>query len=459
MLGATLAILHVVDMQKVSATTAAEEQRWILIAGSLAGLGAAARLHSITASLPLLLMLLLFQNGSSLPYASWLTSTWKNTMRAAFACAILVVIVIRTGYLPATYLGRGLAHWWPNVFRALSPLLLVVAALILLLWIMSLLSWTRPLADRFMHPRLMVLLAGCCVGFLLGTPTLLWQYRYMLQSINMYTVNYIDPERMNWPLLKNVSWFVTFYLKLIAPDVLSLTLLGTGALLILIRRDRRLMPFVVAGLLFFVSKPINLVAGQHHIILWLPFYSLIAGYAVAQAYDVLPGRTWRQGAFKNAALIGILLGLGLTLAPGPVNAAANTTLTEQRLRRVTMAGDWIHTNTASDSVIAVSYFCFNGDIFYAWLRALDVPVPATAEDGRRYIIWWGERSTLKGLSGFACAMPQDIISIKQRLDQLSPGEGTDPFSDTGFKQVAAFGEPPNEVDVFRFDFTGSAQHP
>ncbi len=453
-LAAVLAMLHALNT-----TAAAKEQRWILFAGILAGLGAAARLHSVTASLPLLLMLLIFQKAPPFPYELWLVSAWSYARAAAFAVAVAAVITIKTGHLPGTYLGRGLTTWWPKAFVTLTPLFVLVAVLVVILWMTTLLPWTRAVAARFTHPRLMVLIAGYGVGLLMGVPTLLWQYRYFLQSINMYTVSYIDRERMTWPLLKNVRWFLSFYLKAIAPDRWSLILLGIGALLILLRRDKRLLPFLAAGAFFFVSKPINLIASEHHVILWLPFYSLIAGYAVAVAYDAVPGHKWTQNLVKQTTLIATLIGLWLTMVPGPVRAASNTAFTEQRLHHVAAATEWIHHNTPSNSAIAIAYFCFNSDVFYAWLRSMDVPVPQSTEDGRHYIIWWCDRSALKRLSGFACVMPGDIATVKHSLDLSSPGEGVDPYSDAAFKQVASFGEKPSEVDVFHFDFTGSVKGP
>jgi hypothetical protein len=332
------------------------------------------------------------------------------------------------------------------------------AVAIAVLWILTLFSVKRPLADRFMHPSILVLMAGCGAGFLLGTPTILWQYRYLLQSINAYTTSYLDFDRAAWPLLKNIGWFLNYYMRLIAPDRMSMALLAAGAILILVKRDRLLLPFLTVSALFFVSKPINLVAAPHHIILWLPFYGIIAGYAVAQAYDALPNRIPYLNWLKQAALVALVAALGLTMAPGPKIAAANTAVTRQRLQRVAMATDWVHKNTPPNAFVAVSYFCFNSDIFFAWLRALDVPVANDPEDGRRYLIWWGQRSDLQGLSGFACAMPQDLVAIKHRVDQVSPGQGTDPYADAGFERVATFGSEPNEVDIFHFDFTGSAHH-
>jgi hypothetical protein len=42
--------------------------------------------------------------------------------------------------------------------------------------------------------------------------------------------------------------------------------------------------------------------------------------------------------------------------------------------------------------------------------------------------------------------------MKTKLDLVSPGMGTDPYTDPGFKQAGSFGSGPNEVNVFRFDY-------
>ena len=100
--------------------------------------------------------------------------------------------------------------------------------------------------------------------------------------------------------------------------------------------------------------------------------------------------------------------------------------------------------------MAISYFCLNPDAFYTWLRSLEVPVPLSVFDGREYLIWRGDRSTLRGRTGYACATPSDVVSIKANLDVQSFGEGTDPYSDPRFERVATFGSGPDEVDLFHF---------
>jgi hypothetical protein len=116
----------------------------------------------------------------------------------------------------------------------------------------------------------------------------------------------------------------------------------------------------------------------------------------------------------------------------------------------------MHKNAEPDSTIAISYYCFNSDVFFSWMRFLDVPLTPSA-DGRRYLIWWGEHSALKGQRGYACATPRDVDVIKRKLDLRTPGEGSDPFRDAGFERVAVFGAEANEVDVFRFQFSDGSR--
>lgn len=152
----------------------------------------------------------------------------------------------------------------------------------------------------------------------------------------------------------------------------------------------------------------------------------------------------------------MLLALCLTMVRGPQLAADGARSTEKRLQNVALASEWIHKNTEPSALVAISYFCFNPDVFYTWLRSLEVPTPAYVSDGRKYLIWWGDHSAIKGRAGYACAAPQDLIAIKHTLDLRNPGEGTDPFADRGFRRVASFGRGPDEMDVFHFDFADAA---
>lgn len=129
----------------------------------------------------------------------------------------------------------------------------------------------------------------------------------------------------------------------------------------------------------------------------------------------------------------------------------NTSLVNERLDNILSAGDWIKRNTEAGATVAVSYFCFNPDIFFTWMRALEVPVPASHLDGRDYLIWWGSRSSFRK-AGYALATRDDVDSLKRRTDENAPGEGTDPFTDSGFRPLQTFGTGNSMVTLFRLDY-------
>jgi hypothetical protein len=456
-LASVLALLHALQRPR-TADSPKSEIRWILLSGFLAGLGAATRFHSITASLPLLLLLMFFAGQTPPPYPEKLVRCWNYVLRAGFLLTAAGAIGIRTGYLPNSRLGRELTSLWALAFQSLYPLLLMAAILLGAVLGLRLIVRIKPIVDRYLNARILVLVTGCSLGCLVGTPTILWQYRYFLGSINGYSSGYFDRDRATWPLLKNIAWFLKFYMQLIAPDDFTLALLAAGAILILIRRDRLAIPFLAVSALFFVSKPINLIAAPHHIIMWLPFYGIVAGYGIAKAYDAFPRGVQYANALRGVGLVLFLAALGLTMSPGPMHVQANTRATEERMRGIGMATDWMHQNTEPNAVVAVSYFAFNSDIFYTWLQSLGVPEPKYIWDGRRYLIWWGDRPPLKGLKGYAITMPQELQSyLKQWSSQTSPGQGTGSLHDGEFQRIKAFGKEPNEVDVYRFDLAEPPQ--
>jgi len=119
---------------------------------------------------------------------------------------------------------------------------------------------------------------------------------------------------------------------------------------------------------------------------------------------------------------------------------------------VTIATQWIKSNVEPKTTVAIAYRCFNPDVFYAWLKSLEVTVPPEALDGREYLIGWAQGSALQGKSGFACVTREDLPMIKTRADPTSPGQGTDPYTDRRFTPVLSFGSGVRQVDLLRFDY-------
>jgi 4-amino-4-deoxy-L-arabinose transferase-like glycosyltransferase len=450
-----LFVLSIFCLQRALVNVGANyEVKWIFISGLLAGLAAAMRFHSITATLPVLLMILLFEPSRQYP-PRW-SLYCRRILALAFATAIAWIIVIQTGILPGTAAGRMLLTWWPKAFDVFFALCAIAAMLIFAIWALRFSPRTAWLFERLVHPRVFVLLAGAIAGVLAGTPTILWNPRYFFESIQMYTTSYIDVERMAWPLARHLTWLFGFYMRGIATDWLSLSLIAAGAVLIVIRRDRKLMPFLIGGLLFFVSRPLNTAPFQHQMVPWMPLFAVVAGYGPALAYDWLAGAR-HSAALRPAALAAMLIAMASIMEWGPRSTALKADADRQRLSNIALATDWIHSHAEPDAAVAISYYCFNSDVFFTWLRFLEVPLPPSP-DQRRYLIWWGERSALRGLKGYACATHRDADNNK-RLDLRTPGEGSDPFADAAFQRAAGFGANSSEVDVFRFDFSDRSRFP
>lgn len=432
-------------------TAASLEGRWIWLAGWLAGFAAAFRLHSITASIPLLLLMLLWSDAPAPPYPEWLKIFWRRLLWAGLAAAVAGMIGIKTQILPHSSIGRELTGWWPEAFESLFGLLLIAAIAVAAIFAMELTPWTRRFAGRILEPRVFLLACGAVVGVVMGTPTILWRAQSFFLSVGMYTTGYLDVDRMGWPVLKHMAWLFDFYMRAVASDFISLSLIAAGAALIILRRDRRLLPFLASCVLFFLVRPMNIRPYAHQMIAWLPFFAILAGYAAAQGYQAL-GRAPHSNIWQPAALATLIGAMLVWMVPGPKSTMAGVNKEERRMRNIALATDWIHANAEPDSSVAISFFCFNSDVFYSWLRALDVAGPASTGDRRQYIIWWGDHAALKGRRGYVCATQPDVDNIKRKLDLQSPGQGTDPYHDAGFMRAKQFGAGANEVDVFRFDF-------
>ncbi len=313
-----------------------------------------------------------------------------------------------------------------------------------------------PWVVRILSPGHIKLIAGVCAGFALSNPMVFPQCKYFFGSIQMYS-GFLNRDRMTWPLLENITWYVRLYVDLLSPsrltvsglltrsdtsyrshfDLLSpdrfpLVLLAAGCVWILARRDRVMLPYLAACVLAFFSKPLNIYASYHHMLPWFPFFFMICAYPVGQICEFLSNRLRGGKVWSVAVMASVMVFLVMALPYGPKEAAAKAQEVEIRLRNVAMATEWIKSNVEPDGVVAIAYRCFNPDVFYAWLKVLDVPVPPEALDGREYLIWWGQGSALRGKAGFACVTQEDLPMIKTRADLTSPGEGTDPYTDPPF---------------------------
>ncbi|MCU1238596.1 MAG: hypothetical protein JWP63_6563 [Candidatus Solibacter sp.] len=440
MLGAMLLVIRANERVQDREMAAPRPHDSWMIAGILVGIAAAARLHSLSAAAPVLVMMIWAgRRFTETAYPRWVRASAWVILPAGWAVAGVLIERARTelGAMPGArgFVISGAVAW-----------LAVSGGAVLLNW------WprTRTLIVRAISPGVIKLMVGIAIGEMAGNPMLIRQSRYFLDSVQMYS-QYRDLDRAKWPFLVDVKWYFLHYMEVVANDKLTLLLLIAGTLAILAWRDRKMMPFLAAAWLFFVSKPLTLVASAHHIILWLPFFFLVCAYPVGKLLDWASVGV-RYGKVLAPALLAIVLfGSFQLLSPGPRVAKVNVGGAEERMHSIELATAWIRQNAEPRATVAISYYCFNPDTFYVWLRSLEVPVPDEVFDGREHIIWWGNRSALRGKTGYACATRDDVPNMKTRLDLSSPGEGTDPYTAPGFQMVKAFRTGQAEVDVFRFD--------
>lgn len=417
--------------------------------GYLTGLGAGARLHSMTASLPMLALLFWF--GTRRPAESRWPGWFRQTLLATSVTASILVLclVVLPRVVPRAQQAietLGFAAAYQFFTRGLLAAALVTA----LLLIARKGRRTGIAATWLVRPEMAFVAAGFAVGFIVAVPTVLWQGLYFLRSLQFYLTSYGDPERAALPLVSNVRTYIGFYAGNIATGWVSGALIVLGAVWAIWAHERRVLAFLIGGGLFFVSKPLDLRMADHHVILWLPFWYVVAGYAPARVWEALAGAGWTAFARQRIALATILLLVALSVKHGPRLALDNMRWTEERTARVGDATEWLKRYASRDATLAFAYFCFNEDVFYEWLHQLAVPMPGWVLGERNVIIWWGHKSTLAGKKGFVCATHSDIVDSK-RLEQQTPGEGTDPWSEPQFRHAAQFGAGGSQVDVFEFD--------
>jgi hypothetical protein len=421
----------------------------MILAGVLAGASAAVRLHSITASMPLLCLILLFDERVRRreQYPRWTRSV------AAYL-------------LPSMFVAGSLCYWWaknrvavdfPHAAALLTKTGIALAVAPVAAALLYHIKRTRPVLLRAVSPEAVKVGMGCLGGLLLANFTAIPQYRFFLGSMDLYVGSYIDWQRTAWPLWTNIRWYIGFYLKVFAPDAVLTILLLTSVIWVVITRNRRLLPYLLAFVSFFISKPLNLRALPHHTLLWLPYFAVLCAFPMAQIYSMLASRAaihskWRLVASGAAAVMFATIAVQLT--NGPQHAADAAVHSQERLQLVSQATDWIELYTPVNTTVAMSYFCFNPDVFYLWVRGMGVPVPAAEFGRRKYLVWWGTRGALKGLAGYACGTGGGKADSADptKLSIADPNQMVDLYHDPAFQRVASFDNGSNAVDLFRFDF-------
>lgn len=414
-------------------------------AGVLCGLGAACRLHSITASLPLLVLLLIFGARAS-----------GNEYSRAFArvAAWLAAGALLGSFLALYWFGfrhTALRAAFPFAFALLAKASLAAAFCIAALGGACLFPKTRRYVLRIVTPDVIRLLSGFALGLLFGMPTALRRYDAFLDSVNFYSsAGYADPVVAHLPWSGKVTSLFGFYSPLIFPDTAAMILFAAGTGLILILpRFRRLAPYWIVAGAFFVSKPLDLVRAAHHVALWIPFYAIVCAVPFAALADLQAGKNGLARYVAIPAAILALFWLRFELPDSSDNLRATMAEHLERTRNIESADAWISSQSGKDATVMIAFYCFDSEIFYAWFRGSGIKVPPLDAVGPRQQVWWGNRSALQGRSGLACLCEQDLPAMKVRR-QL--GQGLDPLRDPRFHLLQSFGQGLNQIDVLQFDF-------
>jgi hypothetical protein len=407
------------------------------VAGMLTGVAAGARLHSMTAALPVLAITLWLNKACRKPdYPAWIVRWSRYALPLFWAASVLLVIYMRVAWaeLPAAVRLLTSAAWGSIGLSASAFLLYRLPR-------------TKALVVRILSPDHVKLLLGFGTGFVLSNPTIFMQREHFFRSIEMYS-GYLDRDRLAWPFLKNLTWSIGHYLDVVAPDRLTLVLLCIGCITILATCDRKMLPYLVGAGLFFFSKPLTVVASPHHVIPWLPFFFMVCAYPAGKLCQLLSDRIPHGNRWAAAGLVCLLFFSCTQLTVGPGVVLAEGMVAEARMRNIERATAWIKTHAEQKATVAITLYCVNPDGFYALMNSLGVPLPPEAFDGRDYVIWWGHGPALDGKTGYACVTRTQIT----KLDLTYAGEGTNPYTDPRFTPAASFGSGADEVDLFRFDY-------
>jgi hypothetical protein len=418
--------------------------RWpyVLVAGLLAGIAAGCRLHSITLTVPLFSLVL------------W-TRTWKRETChprwfGALAAAVGVLALGGSVYAYRNMAAIG-STAFPLATAFLAKAFLAAAVAVFAIGLLHAIPATRRYALKSITPEFLSLTAGMAGGFFVSTFTIFPQWTAFLRTLDFYNSSgYQDQVASKLPLAAKVTSLFSFYMRLVAQDWAVVLLLVAGSAVILIHpRWRRLWPYLAIAFAFFVTRSLNLQRAPHHIALWIPFFALVCAAGPAALVDYFERRLPERRHLVWAVSLVVLLALPLLLSDGGLGGRTDMLSHRERLRNVERSRAWIHANVPPLSEVHTAFYCFGPDIFYGWMRSMNVPMPPQLGTDRDYRIWWWQRSAIDGHTGYACFGPElDIPFMKQ---PRQPGDGLDPPNDPHFQRLQSFGEARNRIDVYRFD--------
>ena len=252
-------------------------------AGLLCGIGAACRLHSITASLPILILLLVFRGWKSAHDYS------RGFARLVACLAAGALLVSMWSFYFFALAPTPWARTFPHAYALFAQASLAAALSIVVLAAGYWVPKTRPLVWKIVTPGLVQLLAGAAFGVLLGVPTAFLRIDAFLESVDFYEASqYLDPVAAHLPFIQKWTSLFHTYLPVIFPDkTVAMLFVAAACLTLTVPRLRRLAPYLIVALAFFISRPLGLVRAPHHVALWIPFYAAVSAIPFAVVANFL----------------------------------------------------------------------------------------------------------------------------------------------------------------------------
>jgi hypothetical protein len=460
-LGAIWLVLH---------SRSAGSNRIYLIAGALAGVAMAARYHFALVGLPVLLTLYWCKDRPARPSSntnvpfSW--HYWTGLGLAAFFAAGAAVAglykagLMESGTLTETMLLSTAAgpDQYADAKRTISRLWFLLGGISLGMVTLFSFARLRPFLRPFVNTLTLSLLIGFAGGFLAAHPTFLWRGEQQLRSIQFYS-DWIDPELASRGPLSS-WWNVTeYYFTAALPETWLQLCFAAGAILIAFiwRRQAAHLAFLVGAVTCFVAHPVTMKLWSHHIIPWLPFLCFVAALPAGWIASLLT-RLRPTPAFGTAVTLVACALLTWSLHPRLLRAGEYLQTSRARTEQIAEMNQWLEVNVPADSFLAVSYFSLADSGFMKWMELSGVRVPDHVRKHKDVHIWWLERHSLEGRTGYICVARADILFFRGDFERRNPGSTVDPFEDTRFVSIATFGGGIYELQVFKFDFRPIAGH-
>ncbi len=445
--------------------------RWqtYLAAGVLVGIAMGARYHFALSGLPVLLAIYFLHDRKRLRLDET-TSSYRASLDAAvvlagiLAAGGVVTVLFKLGVIGPSRLTHTMllttaagTQQYPGAKQAVGKLWILLGTGSLILAVVAQFGRSRTRLLPLVNAFTLCLLLGFAGGFLCSHPTFLWRGEFQLRSIQFYS-DWVDPNLQALGPLARWGNVTRYYFTTALPEQWLQWSFLLGVIAILWSRRAVAVSFLVGAAICFIAHPVTMKLWPHHIIPWLPFLCYVAAYPFGLLIETVARRVTRPALAP--ALLVLVSGGALVAALSGRLAKANEYLDISRTRtiQITEMNKWLTAHVPPASFLAVSYYALNDEGFLKWIESSGVSVPQHVKRFQDVQIWWLQRSTLKGKTGYVCISRADISFFRDDAERKNPGSTYNPFTDPQFVELVTFGDGFYELKVFKFDLRGTDNH-